>query len=161
MLLSIIKYGVPEIMMLSLQFVDAEFVGIGSGWPQVMGALFRKKLVSYEHLFDAEVLWSFGHLINNTDMHLGNLGLAIEGDVFRLLPVYDMCAMGFAPKSTGEVLPYSFIPPEYKNIYIGEDKGSKIKNMAHDFWDRVANDNRISDEFSEFLKGGNPIDLMG
>jgi len=32
--------------------------------------------------------------------------------------------------------------------------------MAHDFWERVANDKRISDSFKEFLGQGNPIELM-
>ncbi|MFO7885191.1 MAG: hypothetical protein R6U68_10240, partial [Desulfobacteraceae bacterium] len=51
----------------------------------------------------------FGRLINNTDMHSGNLSLSMNGDKFHLLPVYDMCSMGFAPKS-GEVLPFEFEP---------------------------------------------------
>lgn len=152
------EYG--RMSMLSLQFVDAEFTGLGSTtWPQVMRALLRKQLVSWAHVYDAEFLWNFGRLINNSDMHLGNLSLSIDGNVFRLLPVYDMCSMGFAPKSGGEVLPYSFIPPEHRSIYDDKEMYSSIKNMAHDFWERVAKDTRISNEFHEFLKGGNPIDL--
>ncbi len=151
------EYG--RMSMLSLQSIDAEFVGLGSDWPRVMGALLQGKLVSWQHVFDAEYLWSFGRLINNTDMHLGNLSLAIEGSVFRLLPVYDMCSMGFAPKS-GDVLPYNFNPPKLEGVNINEGNIEEILQMAHDFWDRVANDQRISDEFKEFLGRGNPIDLM-
>ena len=86
--------------------------------------------------------------------------MAIEGDVFRLLPLYDMCSMGFAPKSGGEVLPYSFVPPEHKNVNLSVDCFSSVKVMARDFWDRVAGDERISAEFKEFLERGNPVDLM-
>ena len=152
------EYG--RLSMISLQFVDAEFTGIGSGWPQVMEALYRKKLVSWQHVYDAEVLWCFGRLINNTDMHLGNLSLSIKNNAFGLLPLYDMCSMGFAPQSGGEVPPYKFIPPEPERISILEEVVETIKIMAHDFWDRVAHDERISDNLKNFLGRGNPVDLM-
>jgi len=152
------EYG--RMSMISLQSIDAEFTGLGGGWPQVMDALLKKELVSWQHVLDAEALWCFGRLIHNTDMHLGNLSLAIEGNVFRLLPVYDMCSMGFAPKSGGEVPPYDFVPPEPKRLNISEDTVNHIKTMARDFWERVASDERISDEFKDFLRRGNPVDLM-
>lgn len=79
--------------LVSLQAVDAEFAGVGSNWPATMGALVRHGLVNPQHQYDAAVLWYFGRLINNTDMHLGNLSLAFDGAVFRLLPVYDMCSI--------------------------------------------------------------------
>ena len=144
--------------MISLQAVDAEFAGQGDDWPRVMTVLHEKKLVSWQHVFDAIFLWCFGRLINNTDMHLGNLSLAIEGSVFRILPVYDMCSMGFAPKG-GEVLPYSFNPPEIKNTSLDVAAIEGVNAMAHDFWKRVAADELISDEFREFLGRGNPIKL--
>ncbi|RJP95340.1 MAG: type II toxin-antitoxin system HipA family toxinoxin YjjJ [Desulfobacteraceae bacterium] len=152
------EYG--RMSMISLQSVDAEFTGLGGGWPQVMDALSKKERVSRQHVLDAEALWCFGRLIHNTDMHLGNVSLAIGGNMFKLLPVYDMCSMGFAPKSGGEVPPYDFVPPEPKRLNISEDTVNFIKIMARDFWERVASDERISDEFKDFLKRGNPIDLM-
>jgi len=152
-----VEYG--RMSMLSLLPVDAEFTGLGSDWPRVMDALHRKNLISWQHVYDTEFLWSFGRLINNTDMHLGNLSLAIDGSVFRLLPIYDMCSMGFAPKS-GNVLPYRFIPPTQRAINLDADTLLHIKRMAHDFWERVANDTRISNEFKKFLDQSNPIDLM-
>ena len=152
------EYG--RMPMLSLQAVDAEFTGLGSDWPRVMDALHGKNMVSWQHVFDAEFLWCFGRLINNTDMHLGNLSLSIEGSVFRLLPVYDMCSMGFAPKSGGDILLYDFTPPSHSSAVLDEYVRSNIEDMAHDFWERVANDERISDEFREFFARGNPIDRM-
>lgn len=153
------EYG--RMSMISLQSIDAEFIGLGSGWPQVMNALHKKDLVSWQHVYDVECLWSFGRLINNTDMHLGNLSLAIEGNVFRLLPLYDMCSMGFAPKSGGEVPPYNFVPSEPKSVNrLNDATIADIKEMARDFWNRVASDDRISAEFRNFLQRGNPIDLM-
>ncbi|HEB93073.1 MAG TPA: type II toxin-antitoxin system HipA family toxin YjjJ [Gammaproteobacteria bacterium] len=151
------EYG--RMPMFSLQSVDAEFTGLGSDWPRVMIALARRDLVSWQHVYDADFLWAFGRLINNTDMHLGNLSLAIEGSVFRLLPVYDMCSMGFAPKSGGEVTPYDFIAPEISGENFSEEMVSSIMKMAHDFWERVADDKRISDELRAFLSQGNPVTL--
>ena len=145
--------------MISLQLVDAEFTGLGSDWPRVIGELFKKKLVSWQNVYNAEILWGFGCFINNTDMHLGNLGLSIDGNVFRLLPVYDMCSMGFAPKRSGEVLPYNFTLPEFRHVNLPQKNVSTIKEIAHDFWERVTNDEQISEEFKEFLGSGNPIDL--
>ncbi|MBA4382419.1 MAG: phosphatidylinositol kinase [Sideroxydans sp.] len=146
--------------MLSLQAIDAEFTGIGSNWPRVLDALHKKNLVGYQHLLFAEVLWWFGRYINNSDMHLGNLSFSIDGGVFRLLPVYDMCSMGFAPKSGGEVLPYQFVPPPYEGKNLNQASIELVQEMARNFWERVAGDTRISDEFKAFLERGNPIDLM-
>lgn len=145
--------------MLSLQAIDAEFTGIGSDWSRVVHALFQKNLVSWQHVYDATCLWWFGRFINNSDMHLGNLSFSIDGGVFRLLPVYDMCSMGFAPKSGSEVQPYNFVPPEFRGVNLGAESIKTIGKMARDFWERLANDVRISDEFRSYLERGNPMDL--
>ncbi len=89
-------------------------------------------------------------------MHLGNLSMAIDGSVFRLLPVYDMCSMGFAPKSSGEVAPFAFTLPAVKVEGLDENKISRAENAAHDFWRRVASDERISEEFKTFLVNEKP-----
>ena len=152
------EYG--RMSMVSLRSIDAEFTGIGHGWPQTLHALYESNLISWQHVFDAEVLWCFGRLINNTDMHLGNLSFAIEGDVFRLLPLYDMCSMGFAPRSGGEIPAYSFVPSEPRFVNLDQDVFTSIKEIAHDFWERVADDRRISEEFQNYLAKGNPIDAV-
>ena len=68
--------------------------------------------------------------------------------------------MGFAPKSGGEVPPYRFIPSEPKTVNISEKVIEGIKGMAHDLWERVTSDERISDALHDYLSHGNPIDLM-
>ena len=144
--------------MISLQSIDAEFTGLGNNWPQVMNALFKNGKVGEQDVIKAESFWYFGCLINNTDMHLGNLSLAIEGDMFKLLPLYDMCSMGFAPKSGGEVQPFVFVPPESRNINLRKDQMENIKRIARDFWENVGKDQRISDKFKKYLQKGNPVD---
>ena len=154
------EYG--RLSMISLQYVDAEFSGVGRGWPQAMKALYDQGLLSWQHLFDACVLWCFGRLIHNTDMHLGNLSLGIDGDVFRLLPVYDMGSMGFAPIG-GELRAFDFNCPDPGDLGLeNPETEAAIKeaafHIARGFWNRVAGDERISPEFREFLALGNPVE---
>jgi hypothetical protein len=68
--------------------------------------------------------------------------------------------MGFAPKSGGEVPAYRFVPTKPKVVNLTDSTIDSIKRMAHDFWKRVANDKRISDDFKEFFGQGNPVELM-
>jgi hypothetical protein len=152
------EYG--RMSMISLQSIDAEFVGSGNDWPRVGDELLRQKLIGGAHCYDVVCLWFFGKLINNTDMHLGNLSLGIDGSIFRLLPVYDMCSMGFAPRSGGEVSPYAFTPLEPPCEKLGSDTAREVVAMARNFWDMVAADPRISPELKDFLRTGNPIDRM-
>jgi hypothetical protein len=152
------EYG--RMSMLSLASIDAEFARLGSDWPHIVKTLLGKGLIAEEDAFDAERLWCFGRLINNTDMHLGNLSFAMDGNVFRLLPAYDMSSMGFAPKSGGEVRPYSFEPKHPKRKLISDNEYAAVFNAAMDFWDSVARDDRISDEFRRFLSIGSSAKLM-
>jgi len=154
------EYG--RISMMSLQHIDAEFTGEGLGWPRTMKKLCKIGLVSWQHCYDALILWAFGLLISNTDMHQGNLSMSIDGGVFRILPVYDMCSMGFAPKA-GDLRPYSFVPPDIDaldELGIIKDSLTAVKMAAREFWDRVASDDRISSEFRSFLEHGNPVDNL-
>jgi len=65
--------------------------------------------------------------------------------------------MGFSPRA-GEVLAYDFTPPDTTAANLPEASMHQVKRMAHDFWHRVANDDRISDDFKAFLSHGNPIE---
>jgi hypothetical protein len=147
--------------MVSLASIDAEFVGTGSNWPRVLKGLAERELIRPEQVLDAEYLWCFGKLIHNTDMHLGNLSLAMDGNIFRLLPAYDMCSMGFAPRSGGEVLPYAFAPQHPERLLLDDERYDAALRAAMGFWNSVAQDNRISSEFRIFLSQGNPLEMMG
>lgn len=146
--------------MISFQAVDAEYAGLGHNWAQVMGALRARDMVSDADMFNAEAFWHFGRLINNTDMHLGNLGLAMSNGRFTLLPVYDMCAMGFAPVSRQEVQPFAFDAPDIRQAGMTDDLFETVHRMAYDFWENLADDQRISNAFKAFLRQGNPINLL-
>jgi hypothetical protein len=137
--------------MLSLKMIDAEFVGFGENWVKVLTELKEQKLINEQDLFNGKMLWLFGKLINNTDMHLGNISFSAQENTFHLLPIYDMCSMGFAPRSNGEVLPYSFETPEIPSIGLTDEDIKSIKIMVEDFWQLVARDEKISSEFKIFL----------
>lgn len=137
--------------MISLEAVDSEFSGIGHNWVTVMTELNRRNIVSDKDLLTTRLLWHFGRLINNTDMHLGNLSLSMENESFRLLPVYDMCAMGFAPGRTGDVQPYDFEAPDLLNSDLSPSETTTIKNLASEFWKNVSEDPGISRQLKAFL----------
>jgi|GEM_PF-6952734 len=84
------------------------------------------------------------------------LSLSIKDDKFHLLPAYDMCSMGFAPRS-GEALPFEF-DPAFQDDTLDEERRKSVQTMAYDFWENLSEDDRISDEFRGYLNQGNPID---
>ncbi|MDQ7002120.1 MAG: type II toxin-antitoxin system HipA family toxin YjjJ [Ghiorsea sp.] len=152
-----------RLSMLSLQSIDAEFVGLGEGWFPVIFALHQANLISAQHVSETLYLSLFGLMINNTDMHLGNLSLGIDGDLFRLLPVYDMCSMGFAPKG-GEATPFQFSLPSESQLKLSSLDINDTLEVALDtagvFWKTTASDPRISPEFKSFLEKDNPLNQI-
>jgi hypothetical protein len=151
------EYG--RLPLISMQAVDNEFSGVGSGWLNVAKELERRGLVSWQHLFDIAVYWGFGRLIYNTDMHLGNVSFLIDGSGFSLAPIYDMCSMGFSPKSLGEIPPYTFTPPDvHEPLSFINNTIPMIKGMAQEFWVSLAKSELISDEFRYFLEQSSTLD---
>lgn len=88
--------------LLSLAALDAEFVGRGGNWFESTQALVLEGQVVPEALPAAQLLWAYGTLIGNTDMHAGNLSFTSDGGrPYRLAPAYDMTPMAFAPHTSG------------------------------------------------------------
>jgi biotin operon repressor len=89
--------------LVSLAALDAEFVGSGNGaWPAIARRLASSGQVRAEAADAAEMLWAFGTLIGNADMHSGNLSFfSAPGRPCRTAPAYDMGPMAFAPRSGG------------------------------------------------------------
>ena len=137
--------------MLSLKSIDAEFVGSGESWVSSLTGLYKMELLSEQDLFNGQCLWLFGRLINNTDMHLGNMSLGLHGEVFNLLPIYDMCSMGFAPKNNGEVMPFTFAVPDIPKALLDSDNLEWVQKMAGRYWRTLLVAPEISDEFRAFL----------
>ena len=153
------EYG--RLPLISMQAIDNEFSGVGSGWLNVAKVLESRGLISWQHLFDIAVYWGFGRLIYNTDMHLGNISFLIDGPGFSLAPIYDMCSMGFAPKSTGEIPPYTFSPPDIDGpLNFLKDTVHMIKEMAEKFWSKLIKSDFISNDLKRCLEKSPILDEL-
>lgn len=91
--------------LFSLAALDAEFVGAGaSGWTVIARQLANDGQIGPAAADGANLLWAFGSLIGNSDMHGGNLSFVAEqGPPCSIAPAYDMSPMAFAPRSGGGI----------------------------------------------------------
>jgi len=134
----------------SLASLDNAFVGMGNGsWIEASRRLAKEKVIPSSLINNISILWWFGKLIANSDMHFGNLTFLIEPEV-KLSPAYDMLPMLYAPLAGGEVPERQFLanlpmPAE-------QDEWSKAFIMALEFWDIASNDPRITDAFKQICK---------
>ena len=88
--------------LFSLTALDLEFVGIGTTWPDIARILATEGLIRPEAADSAALLWAFGTLIGNSDMHTGNLSFVAEhGRPYEIAPAYDMTPMTFMPRTGG------------------------------------------------------------
>jgi hypothetical protein len=87
----------------SLGSLDDEFTGDRSApWPVAVERLVQQRLVAHEALPAVQLLYAFGVLIANTDMHMGNLSFfSAPGLPCTLAPAYDMLPMALAPSAAG------------------------------------------------------------
>lgn len=92
--------------VISLRALDAEFVGdVSAPWPSLVRRLAAAGHVQTEAIAGTELLWAFGTLIGNTDMHAGNLSFIGNQDrPYQLAPAYDVLPMVFAPKRRGAIV---------------------------------------------------------
>ena len=91
--------------VISLAALDAEFAGLADQpWPVITKLLAKQGVITLDVAEEAEILWAFGALIGNSDMHNGNLSFISEqGRPYALAPAYDMTPMSFAPTSSGRL----------------------------------------------------------
>jgi hypothetical protein len=109
----------------SLAALDAEFVGRGGRWTDICPTLRRAQAIEPEAEQGAALLWAFGTLIGNTDMHTGNLSfISDQGRPYQLAPAYDMTPMAFAPTPSGD-LPTRTLP-----LHIGDQVAPQVWRRA-------------------------------
>lgn len=127
----------------TLGSLNAALLGkAGATWPQLAEALHREGWLDAADVRQIELLWWFGRLIANTDMHEGNLAFHPG---LRLAPAYDMLPMLYAPQRGGEVPPRPFAPPRP----LPQEKAAwqQAAGAAQHYWLHCADDARISAEF--------------
>lgn len=138
--------------VVSLGALDAEFVGAGSGaWPMLARRLVAPGALRAEAADTADILWAFGTLIGNTDMHAGNLSFISEhARPYDIAPAYDMSPMCFAPRSGGgmpDVIPGANIRSEVSN-----QNWRRALQLARDFLQRVQHEGRLSRSFAPCIR---------
>lgn len=135
----------------SLSSLDGEFIGSTAGrWSVSVSALVSQKRVPKDALNVVRWLESFGDLIANTDMHLGNLSFTTHGAVVvDLAPVYDMTPMLYSLQ-TGQLVDRVF-EPKMPGAMDGDVWGDALAS-ATTFWKEVSTDSRISTGFRRIAK---------
>jgi len=131
--------------LVSLATVNAGLLGEGSrDWTRLAALLALAGLLPGDDVERIRLLWWFGRLIANTDMHAGNVSFRPQGTL-ALAPCYDMLPMLYAPLAGGEVPERAFEPP----LALPAESGTwrLACGAALDFWDRAAGDVRISERF--------------
>jgi hypothetical protein len=94
-------------------------------------------------------------------MHLANVSFHLAGTGFSLAPIFDMCSMGFSPRSTGEIPPYTFSPAGIDgSLGFVNDTIPMVKAMAREFWFRLAKNELISENLRYFLEKNSIIEQL-
>lgn len=134
--------------MVSLEVYDRQYIGQGSNWVDTAR---RADQAGPERLSVADVttltlLDAFGALIANTDRHHGNISLLLREHRWQLAPAYDMLPMLYAPVA-GEVVPRDFAAQPPRPTVHTLPVWPKARELAMRFWQRAADDARISADF--------------
>jgi len=134
--------------MVSLEVYDRQYIGQGTNWVDTAR---RSDQAGPERLSAADVstltlLDAFGALIANTDRHHGNISLLLQDHRWQLAPAYDMLPMLYAPVA-GELVPRDFAANPPRPSVHTLAVWPQARGLAMRFWERSANDPRISADF--------------
>lgn len=131
----------------SLSSIEAEFVGdAGSPWPLLVTRLAAQGAVTAEAVASASLLYAFGTLIGNSDMHNGNLSFVSEhGRPYQPAPAYDMLPMAFAPRSGG-ILPDG-LPSARLHPSVHPEAWRQALSLAEQFISAMNGDGAFSEDW--------------
>jgi hypothetical protein len=124
--------------LVSLEALDAAFFGrIDTPWTAAAERLGNDGWITAADAERLSLLWWFGMLIGNTDMHYGNISLYLAPHrPLRLAPVYDMTPMHYRPTIEGrladDTLELSAPPPEARLLF------TRAARMALRYWGKLA-----------------------
>ena len=136
----------------SLRALDAEFVGdVSAPWPSLVSRLVADGHAQADAVAGAALLWAFGTLIGNTDMHTGNLSfVSRHGRPYLLAPAYDVLPMGFAPKSGGAIV--DTLSPASLSASVDGETWRAALHLAERFFAMVSDCDRFSGRFSACIE---------
>lgn len=132
----------------SLAALDAEFVGSAlAWWPVITQRLAKDEVIRADANDGAALLWAFGTLIGNADMHTGNLSFVAEhGRPYEIAPAYDMTSMAFRPTAGGGLT--DNLPDANISAVVDNDLWRRAEGLARKFFDKVSTDSRFSERFA-------------
>lgn len=132
---------------LPLFAIHARFVGgAQQRWPRTAAALVAQRRLSKEDAHTIAIVFRFGELIGNNDMHFGNLSLIADTPEhlrkgrFRLAPIYDMLPMRYRPETAARDFPFSPFTPSAA-LHGEEQIDQQARSMAKRFWQEVSEAN--------------------
>lgn len=133
----------------SMEAFDAAYFGeVGTPWDAAAMRYRERGWIADGDADRLALLWWFGVMIGNTDMHYGNAGFML-GDKrpLALAPVYDMVPMCYRPDIEGRLPGAPVVPPlpppESRVVWLQAVK------LARVYWQRLAQDASISNDFKE------------
>ncbi|MDP7023785.1 MAG: type II toxin-antitoxin system HipA family toxin YjjJ [Kiritimatiellia bacterium] len=133
--------------LVTLEAQDAAFYGeITTPWTMAADRLRSDGWLCAEDADRLSLLWWFGTLIGNTDMHYGNISLFLEPNrPLQLAPVYDMVPMLYRPGIEGQFRNQPLVPtpPAPETIPIW----SRSASLAMHFWSELAEEPMASAAF--------------
>ena len=141
-----------RIGVFSLRALDAEFVGdVSAPWPSLVSRLVTDGHVHADAVAGSALLWAFGTLIGNADMHAGNLSfVSRHGRPYQLAPAYDVLPMGFAPRSGGAIV--DTLPPASLPVSVDGETWRKALHLAEMFFALVSDCDGFSSRFSPCIE---------
>ena len=130
--------------------LNAALFGLtGVPWTEAARQVAERGWLSEHDTGNIALLWHFGQLIGNTDMHEGNQSFqpnARNGrSGLQLSPAYDMLPMLYAP-ARGVELPARSFEPKLP-LPAERENWEKAARAATEFWQTAATDERISTGF--------------
>ncbi len=130
--------------------LNAALFGLaGVPWTEAARQVAKRGWLSEHDTSNIALLWHFGQLIGNTDMHEGNLSFQPNarngGAGLQLSPAYDMLPMLYAP-ARGVELPARSFEPKLPLPAQRVDWNHAV-HAATAFWQTAAADERISTGF--------------
>jgi hypothetical protein len=133
--------------LVSLEAFDHAFFGaIDTSWMDAAGRSRDSGWLSSGDADRLTLLWLFGAMIGNTDMHYGNVSLfLVDVKPLALAPTYDMVPMQYRPDIEGRLpaaaVAPSLPPPEVSSM------GARAAGLARTFWERMSREETVSSDF--------------
>ena len=132
--------------LVSLLAFDAAHYGALDSWAAAADRMERDGWLASADAETLRVMWWFGRLVADTDMHFANVSLLLDAQrPFALAPAYDVLPMLYRPTEAGEIVARRFevpvAPPRERAAW------RRAAAMATEYWERVGGDGGVSEDF--------------